>query len=157
LPLDVGDRVPSFTLPDQHGQPFRLDEALAKGPVVLFFYPKDFTSGCTAEACSFRDARDDFAEAGAQVVGVSSDDVASHKGFADAHRLDYPLLADEGGRVRAQFGVQRALFGLTDGRVTFVVDRDGVIRHRFDSLVRATRHVHEALETVRQLGRVEAR
>ncbi len=115
----VGERAISFTLPDQEGKPFRLADAIARGPVVVFFYPKDGTPGCTAEACSFRDASEDFAAAGATVVGISSDDAAAHAKFAADHRLGYPILVDEGGRVRAQWKVPRALFGMMDGRVTY--------------------------------------
>jgi peroxiredoxin Q/BCP len=147
----VGEKVPSFVLPDQDGAPFRLEEALQRGPVVLFFYPKDGTPGCTAEACSFRDATSEFQEAGAFVVGVSSDSVASHKRFAEEHRLAYPLLADEGGALRKKLGVPRSMLGLFDGRVTYVIDREGVLRHRFESMLGATKHVEEALATVRSL------
>lgn len=149
--LKVGDRVPSFTLPDQDNHPFHLDEALAKGPVVLFFYPKDFTPGCTAEACSFRDASSEFIDAGATVCGVSSDDVASHRRFADEHKLVYPLLADVGGEVRKLLSVPRGMLGFMDGRVTYVIDQKGILRHKFDAMLRATKHVDEALSTVRSL------
>jgi peroxiredoxin Q/BCP len=149
----VGDRMPSFTLPDQDGKPFTLEAALAKGPLVLFFYPKDGTAGCTAEVCSFRDANADFLEAGAVVAGVSSDDEASHRRFAGEHRLPYPLLSDKGGALRKKIGVPRAMLGLFDGRVTYVVDREGVVRHRFDAMVQATKHVDEALATVRALAK----
>jgi peroxiredoxin Q/BCP len=149
--LQVGDRVPSFTLPDQDGTPFRLEDALARGPVVLFFYPKDGTPGCTAEVCSFRDASDEFAAAGAVVAGVSSDDVSSHRRFADRHALKYPLLSDEGGALRTRLGVPRGMLGFMDGRVTYVIDRGGILRHRFDAMLRATKHVDEALATIRSL------
>lgn len=148
----VGDRFPSFTLPDQDGKPFVLAEALGKGPVVLFFYPKDDTAGCTQEVCSFRDASADFVSAGAVVAGISSDGTASHQQFASKHRLDYPLLSDAGGKLRKQVGVPRAMFGLVEGRVTYVLDREGVVRHCFDSMIGATKHVGEALRTLRTLG-----
>lgn len=151
--LKVGDRVPSFSLPDQDGVVFELDAALGKGPLVFFFYPKDETAGCTMEACSFRDSTPEMLEAGATVFGISSDDVASHKRFAQKHQLNYRLLADVGGKVRAAFGVPRGLLGLSDGRVTYVVDGQGIVRSRFESLLRATKHIDEALETVRRLAR----
>jgi thioredoxin-dependent peroxiredoxin len=150
--IQVGDRFPSFTLPDQDGQPFVLDDALAKGAVVLFFYPKDDTAGCTQEVCSFRDASADFVSAGALVAGISSDGTASHRSFASKHGLGYPLLSDAGGKLRKQVGVPRAMFGLVEGRVTYVLDRQGIVRHCFDSMVGATKHVKEALATVRTLG-----
>lgn len=149
--LRVGDRVPSFTLPDQDGNPFRLEDALAKGPLVLFFYPKDDSPICTAEACSFRDASADFLAAGAVVAGVSSDDSASHRRFADKHKLPFPLLADEGGALRRQFGVPRAMLGMLESRVTYVIDREGILRHRFEAMLHASKHVNEALATVRAL------
>jgi peroxiredoxin Q/BCP len=149
--IAVGEKVPSFVLPDQDGATFRLDEALQRGPVVLFFYPKDGTPGCTAEACSFRDATSEFQAAGAVIAGVSSDSVASHKRFAEEHGLAYPLLADEGGALRKKLGVPRSMLGLFDGRVTYVIDREGVLRHRFESMLGATKHVDEALATVRSL------
>ena len=154
--IRIGDRVPSFSLPDQNGTVFSLDEALGKGPLVFFFYPKDETPGCTAEACSFRDASSELLAAGATVFGISSDSVESHKRFASKHDLGYRLLADEGGTVRAQFGVPRGLFGLLDGRVTYVVDEKGLLRHRFDAMIRATKHVDEAITTVKKL-KAEAR
>lgn len=150
--LRIGDRVPSFTLPDQDDRPFRLEDALAKGPLVLFFYPKDDSPICTAEACSFRDASADFLAAGAVVAGVSSDDSASHRRFAEKHRLPFPLLTDEGGAVRRQLGVPRAMLGFMESRVTYVIDRDGILRHRFEAMLRANKHVEEALATVRSLA-----
>jgi peroxiredoxin Q/BCP len=154
MSLTVGDRAPEFTLPDQDGKPVTLKELLADGSVlVLFFYPKDDTAGCTAEACSFRDEYEVLVEAGAQVAGVSSDDVDSHRRFAAKYGLKFRLLADRGGALRRQFGVPKSFLGLVDGRVTYVIDPTGVIRHVFDSQVRPTRHVKEALAAVQRLER----
>jgi len=150
--IQVGDRFPSFTLSDQNNRPFVLDEALGKGAVVLFFYPKDDTAGCTQEVCSFRDANAELSEAGALVAGISSDDTESHRRFASKHGLPYPLLADVGGKVRRLVGVPRAMFGLVEGRVTYVLDREGIVRHCFDSMIGANKHVVEALKTVKALG-----
>lgn len=152
MPVAVGDRAPAFELPDQDGRPFRLADALGHGPVVVFFYPKDETTGCTREACAFRDEHEDFVAAGATVIGISSDDVASHARFAGKHHLPYRLLADEGGRVRTAFGVPRWGFGLVDGRVTYVLDAGGVVRHRHDAMLAATGHVDAALAVVRRLA-----
>ena len=149
--IKVGERAPSFELPDQDGNVFKLDDALGKGAVVIFFYPKDDTPGCTTEACSFRDASKELAEAGAAVFGISSDSVASHKAFAAKHQLPYRLLADEGGKVRELFGVPRGMFGLLDGRVTYVLDDKGVVRHRFEAMLRASKHVDEAIQMVKRL------
>lgn len=134
--IEVGDRAPDFPL---------LQDLLAKGPVVLYFYPKDETAGCTAEACSFRDAYEDFKRAGAEVVGVSSDSDASHASFKQNHRLPFILISDEGGELRKRFGVPRSFLGLVDGRVTYVIDRTGVVRHKFNSQVQPQKHVREAL------------
>jgi len=149
--LRIGDRVPSFTLPDQNGNPFHLDDALARGPLVLFFYPKDDSPICTAEACGFRDASADFLAAGAVVAGVSSGDSASHRRFADKHDLRFPLLADEGGALRRKLGMPRAMLGMLESRVTYVIDREGILRHRFEAMLSASKHVAEALKTVRAL------
>lgn len=150
--LKVGDRAPSFTLQDQHGRPISLDAVLGKGAVVIFFYPKDGTPGCTTEVCSFRDSSAELAAAGAQVFGISSDSVESHRKFAEKHQLAYSLLADVGGKVRDAFGVPRGLLGLLDGRVTYVLDSGGVVRHKFEAMLRAGKHVDEALGTVRRLA-----
>lgn len=149
--IAAGDVAPDFTLQDQEGRTVALSELLEQRCVVLYFYPKDDTPGCTAEACSFRDAYTVFADAGAEVVGISSDDVAAHKAFAARHGLPFRLLADRGGQVRASYGVKKTL-GLIDGRVTFVIDRGGVVRHVFSSQLRAKKHVDEALAIVRRLA-----
>jgi thioredoxin-dependent peroxiredoxin len=148
--LHVGDRVPDFTLPDQTGRATSLGELLGGGWLVLYFYPKDDTPGCTAEACLFRDEHQTFAEAGARVVGVSSDDVDSHRRFVEKCRIPFTLLSDRGGALRARFGVPRTL-GLLDGRVTYVVDAGGTIRHVFNSQIRARQHVAEALRLIRPI------
>jgi peroxiredoxin Q/BCP len=147
--LGPGDPAPDFTLEDQDGRPVRLADLRGR-PVVVYFYPKDDTPGCTRESCAFRDHYAAFQDAGAEVLGISSDPPASHKAFADKHRLPFRLLADAGGRVRAAFRVPRTA-GLLPGRVTYVIDREGVIRHAFNSQLAATRHVDEALEVLRRL------
>lgn len=149
--IHEGERAPDMALPDQHGQSRKLSELWAKGPVVLYFYPKDETMGCTAEACSFRDSYETFKDAGAEVVGVSSDDVASHASFARHHRLPFVLLADTDGALERAYGVKKT-FGLIKGRVTFVIDRQGVVRMVYNSQIRPTAHIGEALETVKSLS-----
>jgi thioredoxin-dependent peroxiredoxin len=149
--LGPGDPAPDFDLLDQDGQRFRLSELRGRKNAVVYFYPKDDTPGCTKESCTFRDRYEDFAEAGAEVIGISSDAVDSHKAFAAKHRLPFRLLADVDGQVRAAFRVPRS-GGLLPGRVTYVIDRQGVIRHAFSSQLAVTRHVDEALETLRALG-----
>jgi thioredoxin-dependent peroxiredoxin len=149
-----GDRAPHFELPDQRGDPVRLADLLARGAVVLYFYPRDDTQGCTAEACAFRDSYEDFQDAGAEVVGVSSDSVDSHRSFAAGHQLPFVLLSDAGGKLRQRYGVPSTL-GLLDGRVTYVIGQDGVVRHVFSSQIRARRHHQEALATIRSMASVE--
>jgi peroxiredoxin Q/BCP len=147
--IRAGDAAPDFTLPKQDGSTVRLQELIDRGPVVLYFYPKDDTPGCTKEACSFRDAYEDFKDAGAEVVGVSSDSAGAHKAFADKHRLPFTLVSDEGGKVRKLYGVPSTL-GLLPGRVTYVIDRKGIVRHVFNSQLNPTKHVREALDALKR-------
>lgn len=149
--IQVGDRAPDFTVPSQNGQQVSLADYRGKSAVVLFFYPKDGTAVCTKEACSFRDAYEDFVQAGAAVIGVSSDSVDSHQVFASGHRLPFVLMADTNGSLRKSFGVNKTL-GILPGRVTYVIDREGIVRHIFSSQFAADRHVSEALAVVRQLA-----
>ncbi|MDE3196107.1 MAG: peroxiredoxin [Acidobacteriota bacterium] len=142
-----GDRAPEFELKDQDGSIVRLRDLTAQGPVVLFFYPKDDTTGCTKEACRFRDDYAKFRDAGARVFGVSSDSESSHRDFASKYSLPYPLLSDPGGKVRKLYGAT-GLFGLLPGRVTFVIGRDGVIRRVYSSQTNFERHAGEALAAV---------
>jgi peroxiredoxin Q/BCP len=139
--------MPDTTLVGPDG-PTKLRERIGK-PLVVYFYPKDETYGCTKEACSFRDQYEDFVAAGAEVIGVSRDDASSHARFRDHHRLPFTLLSDPGGSVASSWGV-RSLLGIP-GRVTFVFDKSGVVRHRFDSNLRFGKHVDEALEVVKSL------
>jgi peroxiredoxin Q/BCP len=145
--LQVGDSLPDVTLEGETG-PVRLRDRLGKA-LVVYFYPKDETYGCTREACSFRDQYEDFTSAGADVIGISRDDAAAHASFKQHHGLPFTLLTDPGGKVAASWGVKG--FGPLPGRVTFVFDRSGTCRHRFDSQLRFGKHVDEALAIVRQL------
>lgn len=148
--LAPGAQAPDFTLNDQHGKPVGLSSLRGRKAVVVYFYPKDDTPGCTKESCSFRDQYTAFTDAGAEVLGISSDSEASHKAFAEKHKLPFALLADRGGKVRAAYGVP-ATFGLLPGRVTYVVDKQGVIRHAFNSQINAAQHVNEALGVLKTL------
>jgi thioredoxin-dependent peroxiredoxin len=148
--IQVGDKAPDFTLPAQSGEPVRLADRLGERVVVLYFYPKDDTRGCTAEACAFRDSHEVFTDAGAEVIGISSDSVDKHAAFADKHKLPFTLLSDQGGQVRKRYGVPTVL-GLLPGRVTYVIDRQGTVRHVFNSMTNIGQHVGDALEVVRQL------
>jgi peroxiredoxin Q/BCP len=148
--IQVGDKAPDFTLPSQSGEQVRLHDRLGERVVVLYFYPKDNTSGCTAEACAFRDSYETFTDAGAEVIGVSSDSADKHAAFAGQHNLPFTLLADKGGRVRKIYGVPSVL-GVIPGRVTYVIDREGTVRLVFSSMTNIGQHVKDALEVVRQL------
>lgn len=149
--LKEGDAVPDVTLTGPGNQPVRLRDLLGQKVLVVYFYPKDDSPGCTAQSCSFRDQYEDFVAAGADVVGISSDSVASHEGFAAKHRLPFRLFSDGQGEAREAFGV-RSTLGLIPGRVTFIVDRSGTIRHAFDSQIRVGEHVRRALEVVKTLA-----
>lgn len=149
--IKVGEPAPDFTLPDAQGRAVRLHDHLGSGCVVLFFYPRDGSMGCTRQACSFRDGHEAFADAGATVIGISSDTSQSHSAFAQRHRLPFILLSDKGGEVRRLFGVPRT-FGLLPGRTTYIIDRRGVVRHIFDSQFRPNAHVDQAMRIVRKLS-----
>lgn len=148
--MKTGDPAPDFELPDSAGKLVRLSDFAGKKPVVLYFYPKDETPGCTAEACAFRDSYEAFREAGAEVIGVSSDSEESHKRFAEHHRLPFTLLCDHGAKVRKLYDVPPTM-GLLPGRVTYVVDKKGVVRHVFDSQFNPKKHVVEALRILKGL------
>jgi peroxiredoxin Q/BCP len=147
--LAAGDRAPLITLQDQAGVERRSDQ-LGGQALVLFFYPKDDTPGCTMEACAFRDSYADLQAMNAQVWGVSGDDAASHQRFAARHNLPYPLLVDRGNQLRQAFGVPSVL-GLLPGRVTYVIDGSGVIRHVFNNLLDGPAHRREAIAALQRL------
>ena len=149
MALAAGDRAPLIALPDQSGVERRSDQLEGRA-LVLFFYPKDDTPGCTAEACAFRDSYTDLQALGADVWRVSGDDGASHQRFAARHQLPYPLLVDQGNALRRAFGVPSVL-GLLPGRVTYVIDGQGVIRHVFNNLLDGAAHRREAIEALRRL------
>jgi len=148
--IKTGDPAPDFDLPDAAGKKVRLADFAGKRPVVLYFYPKDETPGCTAEACAFRDSFEAFKEAGAEVIGVSSDSEESHKKFAEHHRLPFTLLCDHGALVRKTYGVPPTM-GLLPGRVTYIIDTKGVVRHVFDSQFNPKKHISEALRVLKEM------
>lgn len=148
--IDVGHPAPDLSLATHTGEQLSLADYRGKHPVVVFFYPKDGTAVCTKEVCSFRDAYDDFTEAGAVVIGISSDSEARHQSFAQKHGLPFLLVSDKDGNARRAFGVAKTM-GIFPGRVTYVIDREGIVRHIFNSQFAADRHVEEALEVVRRL------
>ena len=147
--LAVGDKAPVFQAPLGDGGTFDMAEHLGQKALVIFFYPKDDTPLCTQEACGFRDAYDQFVAAGAEVVGVSGDTPSSHAAFAHKHKLPFPIVSDRDGRLRKLFGVP-ALLGFLPGRVTYVIDRTGVVRLVFNSSFTAAGHVQQALDLVRR-------
>jgi thioredoxin-dependent peroxiredoxin len=145
--VGVGSKARDFTLPSQSGEMVSLKDFIGTKPVVLFFYPKDDTPGCTKQACAFRDDYEEFGKLDAEVIGISSDSVESHRRFASKHDLPFTLLSDEGGKVRKLYGVQNS-FGLFPGRVTYVIDENGVVRHIFSSQLGVEKHVEEALQAL---------
>jgi len=150
--IEVGIKVPDFSLSDQNGKLFHLSDVLGKKNLVIYFYPKDNTQGCTKEACSFRDSYQDFTDAGAEVIGISSDSKSSHKDFAGKHNLPFILLSDEDKTVRKLFGVPSDLFGFIPGRVTYIVDKQGIARYIFKSQTQVEKHVSESLRILKTLN-----
>jgi peroxiredoxin Q/BCP len=132
------------------GDNVTLSEYQGKKNVVLYFYPKDETRGCTREACEFRDRYDVFTSLGAEVLGVSSDTLESHKSFATHHGLPFLLLSDEDGKVRKLYGVPSTM-GIIPGRVTYIIDKKGVVRHVFSSQFQPEKHIEEALKILKEL------
>ena len=149
MSLKVGDQIPDFDLLDQSGIS-RKSKQLKGKALILFFYPKDDTPGCTAEACGFRDKYDLFKIFGAEVWGVSSDSSSSHRKFIEKNDLPFPLLCDTKNTLRKLFGVPKTL-GLIDGRVTYIIDPEGKIRHVFNDLLNGPAHVSEALRILEEI------
>ena len=151
MALKPGDKIPSFTLPDQNGKNFNVERLLSKKALVIYFYPRDETVGCTKQACAFRDQYQDFIDAGAEVIGISSDSEESHGRFADHHNLPFVLLSDKGGELRAKFGVPDDLLGLLPGRATYIIDKQGIIKFIFNSQIRIDKHITESLRVLYEL------
>jgi thioredoxin-dependent peroxiredoxin len=149
--IQIGDHCPIFSLPDSLGKDIQVNDYLGQKILVLFFYPKDDTPGCTKEACAFRDANADFVDLGCEVFGISSDAAATHQNFQQKHQLPYPLLSDSQKKVRQQFGVPGNLFGLIPGRVTYVIGLDGKVAGIFNSQTNPVGHINEALKVVKSL------
>ncbi|MBD2533226.1 peroxiredoxin [Nostoc flagelliforme FACHB-838] len=152
MPIKVGDTAPNFTLPAQSGSTINLQDFRGKKAVVLYFYPKDDTPGCTAESCAFRDQYEVFKTAGAEVIGVSADSGESHQRFAAKYNLPFTLLTDKGDQVRKLYGATAA-FGLFPSRVTYVIDQQGVVQYVFDSMFNFKGHVEEALKSLQQIAK----
>jgi thioredoxin-dependent peroxiredoxin len=154
MKVNVGDQAPDFTLPSQKSENVTLSQFRDKKNVVLYFYPKDETRGCTREACTFRDSYELFTDLGAEVVGVSADTVESHKAFAAHYNLPFTLLSDMDDKVRNLYGATSSL-GMIPGRVTFVIDKKGVVRHVFSSQLQPEKHVEEARQVLIKLDAEE--
>lgn len=148
--MKVGDRIPDFTLLDQNGNPFSSRSLIGKKNLVLFFYPQDSLPISIREACAFRDAYHEFVKNNFEVFGVSSDSPDVHKKFKKVYKLPYSLLADEKSKVREMLKIPPMLWGLLPGRVTFVIDKEGIIRKIFNSPFSASSHVHEAITTIQE-------
>lgn len=151
MAIQKGDKCPSFTLNDQDGNIFNIDDIIGKKNLVIYFYPKDDSPGCTKQACSFRDSFEDFQEAGAKVIGISSDNEKSHKKFAKKHNLPFTLLADSKKEVRKKFGVPTNLLGFIPGRVTYIIDKEGIVQGVFNSQINFDKHISEALKVLENL------
>jgi thioredoxin-dependent peroxiredoxin len=148
--LKAGDIAPDFKLKDQSGKEFHLQKALGKGHLVIYFYHRDTTSGCVAQASAFRDHYQDFKDAGAEVIGISSEPEEKHMFFIGKHSLPFKLLSDPKGVVRALFRVPKTL-GIIPGRVTYVLDRDGTVKYIFNSQTKIKDHITKTLEIIKEL------
>ena len=144
----IGDNAPDFNLIDQNGDEFYLKNIIGKERVIIFFYPKDETPGCVAEACSFRDNFEEFANLNCMVIGIRRDSVSSHAKFAKHYNLPYILLSDPNKEVANLYGVESSLLGLLPGRKTYVIDEKGIVTHIFDYQFKAKQHVADALKAL---------
>ena len=149
--VGVGDKAPIFSLPDINGKTIHLKDYIGKKILVVYFYPKDETAGCTAEACTFRDRYELFKKAEAEVFGISGDSIDSHTNFSSKYKLPFILLSDEDNSTRNSYGV-KSTFGIIPGRVTYIIDRKGVIRHIFVSQFNPKKHVDEALKIIDEIN-----
>ena len=148
MPITNGDQAPDFSLPDQNGNTFTLKDFIGKSNILLYFYPKDETSGCIAEACGFRDKITDFEGYNCKVVGISKDSVNSHAQFTRHYKLPFILLSDSKNSVRNLYGVESSLLGLLPGRKTYLINKQGIITHIFDYQFKAKKHVIDTLKAL---------
>jgi len=150
MAVKTGDKLPSFTLNDQDGKPFAIDNLVGKKNIVIYFYPKDETSICTAEAEGFRDASASFEGLDATIIGISSDSVNSHKKFAENHKLPFTLLSDPEKKIQNLFAVPKDLLGMLPGRTTYIINKKGIVIHVFDHAFSADKHVVAALKSLQK-------
>ena len=151
--LEPGDKIPEFTLLDQDEKAFILSEHIGLKNMVIYFYPKDDTPGCTKEACAFRDEFELFTDLDAIVIGISGDSPKSHRNFIEKYQLPFTLLSDTADVVRKIFGVTGNFMGLIPGRVSFVIDKQGVVQFVFDSQSKAVQHVEEAQRVLVEINK----
>ncbi|NVO11767.1 MAG: peroxiredoxin [Bacteroidales bacterium] len=149
--IEIGDSIPTFSLKDQNGNQVDINTVIGKKKLVIYFYPKDDSPGCTKEACYFRDQFDVFNQADAMIIGISGQSVESHNKFAEKYKLNYTLLSDEENNVRKLFGVPTNLFGLLPGRVTYIINKEGKVVYIFNSQTKVAEHVDEALKILKEL------
>ncbi len=152
MSLKAGDKAPEFSLKDQQGK-IQKSKDLKNKTLVLFFYPKDETPGCTAEVCSFRDRYDSFNRYNAVVWGVSGDSQTSHFRFSETNNLPFPILSDSNNKLRKAFGIQKTL-GIIPGRVTYIINSNGIIEHVFNNLLNGPAHVDEALRILPKINKI---
>ena len=150
--IKIGDKCPDFSLLDQNGEMVSVKEIIGQKNIVIYFYPKDNTWGCTKQACSFRDSFQDFVDLGCEVIGISTDSVASHKLFSTKYNLNFKILSDVDDEVRAKFGVPTSLFGLIKGRVTYIIDKNGDVVWKFNSQLNSEGHISKAIEVLKELN-----
>ncbi|WP_299314187.1 peroxiredoxin [uncultured Aquimarina sp.] len=150
MALKLGSKIPQFTAIKDDGTDFQSNNFIGKTPLVIYFYPKNFTPGCIKEACDFRDSYEDFKNMGVEVIGISSDSIKSHERFKSKYRLPFIFLSDEKGDLRKLFGVKAGLFGMLPGRETFVIDKEGIIRLKFNS-INSSQHLKQAIKTVKEM------
>jgi peroxiredoxin Q/BCP len=149
--IQIGDKCPDFQLPDATGKMIQISEFIGKKKLVIYFYPKDDTPGCTKEACSFRDSYEDFKNFDCEVIGISSDDEQKHAAFASRHKLPFILLSDKDKVARKLFGVPGNLFGLIPGRVTYIIGLDGIVKGIYNSQTNPLGHIEKALELIKSM------
>ncbi|HCQ12153.1 peroxiredoxin [Flavobacterium sp.] len=148
MALKVGDKLPNFKAKDTNGNLFDSQDYIGKQPLVIYFYPKDETKVCTAQACSFRDNYEEFKDLGAEIIGISADSVQSHVKFKSKFNLPFILLTDNDKKLRKLFGVEND-FLIIPGRQTFVVDKNGLIIMVFNSMS-GTIHIEKALKVLKK-------
>jgi peroxiredoxin Q/BCP len=149
--IQISDKCPDFQLPDATGKMIQISELIGKKKLVIYFYPKDDTPGCTKEACSFRDSYEDFKNFDCEVIGISSDDEQKHAAFASRHKLPFILLSDKDKVARKLFGVPGNLFGLIPGRVTYIIGLDGIVKGIYNSQTNPLGHIEKALELIKSM------